>query len=180
MWIWRLSKLCSFVKLNKSIFQNHNAFINPYNYFPSRCVSLTIVKRKYIYIQARKWTQALFQSLTEFHYWKWDLLHISWNRRRVYFALIWNAVDFYGAHMAAFYCAQLNCFKLGLTFWSYITSPYFQRLALRLLQMSPKRRSQIRGVKYEAVTTMLSERALPAFNGLTYIPVQRANKGSLV
>lgn len=48
----------------------------------------------------------------------WDLLHISWYSRRVYLALIWNAVDFYGAHMAAFYCAQLNCFKPGLTFWS--------------------------------------------------------------
>lgn len=35
-------------------------------------------------------------------------------------------------------------------------------------------------VKREAVATMFSERALPAFNGLTYIPVQRANKGSLV
>lgn len=37
-----------------------------------------------------------------------------------------------------------------------------------------------RSVKYKAVPTIFSERALPAFNGPTYIPVQRAHKGSLV
>lgn len=91
---------------------------------------------------------------------------------------------FYGTHMAAFYCAQLNRFKLELTFFGeaihYTASPYLELFTARLLQSASWARLTDRGVKYEAVTTIFSERALPAFNGLTYIPVQRANTGSLV
>lgn len=85
--------------------------------------------------------------------------------------------------MAAFYCAQLNCFKLGLTFWS--SNPLYNISLLRAVHRTPAANVSLAlltdlGVKYEAVTTIFSERALPAFNGPTYIPVQRANKGSLV
>lgn len=72
----------------------------------------------------------------------WDLLHISWYARHVYLALTWNAVDFYGTHMAAFYCAQLNRFKLGLTFWS--SNPLYNISLLRAVRRTaPKHCSQI-------------------------------------
>lgn len=75
--------------------------------------------------------------------------------------------------MAAIYRARSNCFGLGLTFWNRnheMMCPYPEQTAA-LADPS---------VQPEAAPTVSSERALPAFNGPTYIPVQRAHKGSLV
>lgn len=110
----------------------------------------------------------------------YNMFGINWNSRRVYLALTRNAVDFYGRHMAAFYCAQLNCFKLGSTFWcgnSFDNVSLLRGIYRAAAANAARTVLTYCGVKYEAVTAIFTERALPAFNGLTYIPVQRANKG---
>lgn len=79
-----------------------------------------------------------------YQHWMWDLLHKSWYSRPVYLAFLWNALDFYGTHMAAFYCVQLNHFKLRLTFWSgnQLYNVSLELFTVRLLQMSPQRCSR--------------------------------------
>lgn len=134
----------------------------------------------------------LFESLTKLPKQQciWSSLHINWFSQWVYLALVWNAYFlffFNGTHMVVFYTAQLNLFKLGLTFWSSNPLYKFSLLigikraaAANVAWTDTHRVLTDWGVRIFAVTTVFSERSLPAFNGLTYIPVQRANKASLV
>lgn len=84
---------------------------------------------------------------------------------------------FYWRHMAAFYCVQLKYFKQGLT--SFFLSKVIYCIKSPYLKRFPANISRVQLTDW-GVTIIFSEKVLPAFNGLTYITVQRANKGSLV
>lgn len=94
--------------------------------------------------------QALFQSLTKFHYQHLDMklvTHKAIFKTWLLCTLMehcWFLWDAYGCILLC----SFNSFKLGLTFWRgnplySLTSPYSKLFTARLLQMSSKHCSQI-------------------------------------